>query len=466
MKEWINKLKFFLLQAYLKGKAFSAFLLIKMSGDTIDHTSRPPIRNSTRFGIMILIIFFGVFGFWAFLAPIETAALAPGKIVSSTNRKTIQHLEGGIIRRIYVKDGSVVKAGDPLIKLEDTQSRTKYDLLHSQMIEFTATEARLIAERDDENAIQFPVSLMKQADNPDVKKIIDAQQTIFNNDKITYEDHLKILQQRIAQIENQIKGHQAQIDSNSEQLKFIEKELSALRELDKKNYADKPRMWALERESAKLEGNRGELIAFIAQAEQKIGETQQQIIALKNNTKKEVLDDLTDVQRRLVDTIEHEKSTEDILRRTVISAPQNGVIVNMQEHTVSGVIGPGKDIMDIVPSDDALVVEARISPLDIDIVHEGLEAKVKLIAMKQRSFPSLDGVVTEVSADSFFDSQTNTSYYRARINISAEQLKKMKRVKLQPGMPVEVMIIVDRRTAWEYFITPIKDSYNKAFREQ
>lgn len=463
-------MKPFLQQAWEKIQTYArsayAWALEKISGEVIDHTSRPPIRNATKFGMITLVAFFGVFGIWALFAPIETAALAPGKIVASSNRKTIQHLEGGIIRKIYVKEGSVVKAGDPLIKLEDTQARTRYDLLHHQFIEYTATEARLIAQRDNQESIKFPASLLKQINNPDIKKVIDVQQTIFINDKRTYEDNLKILQQRVLQLENQIKGYKAQVDANSEQLIFVEKELNAYRELDKKNYADKPRMWALERESSRLEGNRGELIASISQAEQKIGETNQQIIALKNNTQKEILDDLAEVQRHLTETIEHEKATEDVLRRTIIASPQNGIVMNMQEHTVSGVIGPGKDIMDIVPNDDALVVEARISPLDIDIVHPGLEAKVKLVSYKQRSLPALNGIVTEVSADSFFDSQTNSSYYRARISISREELERLKSIKLYPGMPVEVMIIVDKRTAWEYFITPVKDSYNKAFREE
>ena len=190
------------------------------------------------------------------------------------------------------------------------------------------------------------------------------------------------------------------------------------------------------------------------------------MIALQNQTREEVLDELTDTQRRLTDAVGNLRATEDVLKRTVIVAPQNGKIVNMKEHTVSGVVGAGADILDIVPSDDALVVEARISPLDIDIVHKGMLAKVKLIAYKQRSMPSVDGVITTVSADSFHDTQTNSSYYRARIDISAEQLKKLDGVRLYPGMPVEVMIIVDRRTPWQYFVTPIKESYNKAFREQ
>lgn len=447
-------------------KKLWCFMLEKMSGTLVEHTSRPPIHHASRFGLIIVLIFFGVFGVWSFFAPIESAALAPGKIVSATNRKTIQHLEGGIIRKLYVKEGSVVKAGDPLVKLEDVQARTKYDLLHSQVIEYTATVARLVAQRDDKDVIVFPDMLLKQASNPDVKNMMQVQETIFQNNKKSYEDNLKILQQRISQLQNQIEGLKVQVVSNDEQLKFIEKELDALKELDKKRYADRPKMWSLEREASKIQGNRGELIASISQTEQKIGETQQQIIAYKNTTQKETLDDLTTVQRRLADALEYEKSTEDVLHRTVIVAPQNGVIVNMQEHTVSGVIAPGKDIMDIVPTDDMLVVEARISPMDIDIVHPGLVAKVKLLAFKQRSMPAVDGVVSEVSADSFFDSQTNSSYYRARINISAAQLKKLENVKLYPGMPVDVMIIVDKRTAWQYFITPIKDSYHKAFREQ
>jgi HlyD family secretion protein/epimerase transport system membrane fusion protein len=447
-------------------KNFGDILLKKISGHTIDNTPTPPIRNAAWFGIIVVFVFFGIFFIWSVFAPLETAALAPGKIVSSTNRKTIQHLEGGIIRKIYVQEGSKVKAGDPLIKLDDTQARTRYDLLNSQLIEFYATEARLVAERDEQQTITFPEVILKQSDNPEIKKVMSVQETIFNNDKTTFSDHVKILQQRILQLEKQIEGYTAQIKSNEEQSKFITKELEAFKELDKKQYAEKPRIWALERESAKLMGNRGELIATTSQAEQKIGETQQEVIALKNTTRKEILDKLTDTQRRLIDTLEYMKSTEDILRRTIITAPHNGVVMNLQEHTISGVIGAGKDIMDIVPSDDALIVEARISPLDIDIVHPGLPAKVKLIALKQRNMPSIDGTVTDVSADSFFDSQANSSYYRARIMIAADQLKKLPNIKLYPGMPVEVMIIVDKRTAWQYFITPIKDSYNKAFREQ
>lgn len=449
-------------------KKINEYLLRIISGGTSDHTLKPPIYHAVRYGVVVLVVFLLTFGWWAFFAKIETAALAPGKIVSSTSRKTIQHLEGGIIQKIYVKEGSVVKAGDPLIKLEDTQAKTKYDLLHSQLTEYAATVSRLTAERDGMDKIQFDKRLLNDpdADYPEAKRIMQIQETIFLNNKKSYSDELKILDKRILQLKDQITGLEAQIKSNDEQLFFIDKELNALRELDKKNYADKPKMWSLERESARLKGSRGELIASIAATEQKIGETEQQIIAFKNTTQKSILDELTTAQRRLQDAIEYEKSSKDVLRRTIITAPQNGVILKMQEHTIGGVILPGKDIMDIVPSDDALIVEARVSPLDIDIVHPGLLAKVKLLAFKQRSIPSVDGVVTEVSADSFLDSQTNVSYYRARITISADQMKKLNNVKLYPGMPVEVMIIIDKRTPWQYFVTPIEESYHKAFREQ
>ncbi|OGT52206.1 MAG: hypothetical protein A3E84_02520 [Gammaproteobacteria bacterium RIFCSPHIGHO2_12_FULL_42_13] len=416
--------------------------------------------------MIVVIAFFGLFFLWSILAPVETAAISPGKIVSSTNRKTIQHLEGGIIKKIYVQEGSTVKAGDPLIKLDDTQAKATYDLLHSQANELLATEARLSAERDNQATIQFPEILLKQQNDIKTKKIMGAQETIFQNNKKTLSDQLNILAQRITEYEKQIEGHQAQVISNEKQLEFVQKELDALNILDKKHYIEKPRLWSVEREAARLRGNRGELEASIAETQQKIGETKQQMISLKNTTQKDILDKYAETQRNLLDTLEREKATEDTLRRTLVTAPQDGVIVNLQEHTIGGVIGPGKAILDLVPTHDALVVEARVSPLDIDIVHPGLDAKVKLTAYKQRSTPAIDGIVTEVSADSFQDPQTNSSYYVARIIISNEQLKKLPKIKLYPGMPVEVMIIVDNRTAWEYFVTPIKESYSRAFREQ
>lgn len=447
-------------------KKINEEILTNISGGTIDNTSRPPIRRDVKFGILIVAIFFGLFWLWAVFAPLETAALAPGKIVSSTNRKTVQHLEGGIVRNIYVKEGATVKAGDPLIKLDDTQVRNRYELLSSQVTELYAKKARLIAQRDDKDSIVFPVEITKNRAMPEVAKDMEVQEKIFSNDKHSYDNNMQILKTRVEQLHEQINGLQAQVVANEHQYSFIQKELSAMKILEQKTYIDKPKLWSLEREAARLMGNKGELLASISEAKQKIGETQQQMIALKNQTREEILDDLTETDRRLSDTLGNLKSIEDILKRTVITAPQNGVIVNMKEHTVSGVIGAGDDILDIVPSDDALVVEVRISPLDIDIVHAGMLAKVKLIAYKQRSMPSVDGTVTEVSADSFFDSQTNASYYRARIEISAEQLKKLRNVKLYPGMPVEVMVIVDKRTAWQYLMSPIKESYNKAFREQ
>lgn len=459
MKQFLMKLK-------QKIQELSKTILQEISGETIANTSKPPIRRDVKFGIIIILVFFGLFWLWALFAPLETAALAPGKIVSSTNRKTVQHLEGGIIHKIYVQEGSVVHSGDPLIKLDDTHIRTKYELLNSQVVELYAKEARLLAQRDNKAEIQFPEVLMKKAMMPDVARAMAAQQAIFEHDRKTYADSMEILKKRVLQLEDQIDGLKSQLAANEKQYEFIEKELDAMKSLDKKSYIEKPRLWALEREAAKLHGNRGELLSSISESHQKIGETEQQMIALTNQTREKVLDDLSETQRLLTDTVGHLKTTEDILKRTVIVAPQNGKVVNLQEHTLGGVVAPGKNILDIVPSDDALVVEARISPLDIDIVHKGMLAKVKLIAYKQRSMPAVDGVVTEVSADSFYDSHTNSSYYRARVDISAAQLQKLNNVSLYPGMPVEVMIIVDRRTPWRYLVTPIEESYNKAFREQ
>lgn len=459
MKEKLKKIA-------AKLQEYSKSVLQKISGEKIQGSVEPPISRDMKFGLIIIVIFFGLFWLWAVMAPLETAALASGKIVASTNRKTIQHLEGGIVRKLYVHEGSEVKAGDPLIKLDDTHVRTKHEILSSQSIELYAKKARLIAQRDNLAEIQFPEILMDKRQLPDVESAMAAEQAIFEHDKKSFADNMAILKKRVGQLEDQIDGLKSQLAANEKQYGFIEKEIGAMKSLDEKSYIEKPRLWALEREAAKLHGKRGELLASIAERHQKISETEQQMVTLRNQTREEILDDLAHTNHTLSTTVGNLKTHQDILKRTLIVAPQNGKVVNLKEHTLGGVIGPGEEVMDIVPSDDALVVAARISPLDIDIVHKGMMAKVKLIAYKQRSMPAVDGVVTAVSADSFYDSQTNTSYYRAQIDISAEQLKKLEGVRLYPGMPVEVMVIVDRRTTWQYLIAPIKESYNKAFREQ
>jgi HlyD family type I secretion membrane fusion protein len=465
MSDYFLKIKKFIVEKFI---IFKKIFIEKISGEkTKNISSVPQIGDATRFGVIVLVIFFGGFALWSILSPLETAANANGKIILAMNRKTIQHLEGGIIQKIFVREGSQVKEGDPLIQLDDTQPRANYDLWHKQANDLYATEARLIAERDNSASITFPEFLLTQQNDPDVQKLMKAQEEILKNDYVTLNGQLEILQQRIQQLKEQISSLKSQVQSNDTQLKYIDEELKALEYLDQKKLIEKTKLWSVRREKARLEGNRGEALSKIAEAEQKIGETEQQILTLKDTTLKDILKNLSETQSKLTEVLEKEKAAADILKRTIIVAPQAGTVLGLQEHTIGGVISPGKAIMDIVPNQDELIIEAKINPLDIDVVHPGLIAKVHLAAYKSRNVPWLEGKVTEVSADVFQDNETHISYYTARIKIPPEELKRLaKNVSLYPGMPVEVMIITDKRTPFDYFITPLKDSFTKAFREQ
>lgn len=440
-----------------------------MANDTdriITVADKPPIQKPMMFGIGVLVAFFGTFMLWSLLAPIESAAIAPGKITVDSSRKTIQHLEGGIIKKIYIREGSSVKKGDMLIKLDETQAKASMELLNGRRNELLAAEARLIAQRDNLQKPEFSPELTKQKDNAKVAGIMKSQVNIFNANMRSLQGHIDILKQRYSQLEKQIDSLNSQVNSESEQLKLIEEEITAVKYLEERKLIEKPRLLALQREAARLLGNRGEHLGLIAKAQQEIGETNMQILSTKDKFTKETLDELRDTQQKLADVEERFKAAEDVLLRTSIIAPQTGKVVGLLQHTIGGVVTPGEELLQIVPTDDLLVVEARVSPLDIDVVYKGLKAKIQLTAFKQRSTPTLNGFVEDISGDSFDDERTKESYYRAKIVIPKDELEGLKHVKLYPGMPAQVMIITDKRTAFNYFITPIKESFDRAFREQ
>jgi len=428
---------------------------------------KEPWTNRMRlFGVVVVVMFFGGFGIWSYFAPIESAAVAPGKVMVAGYRRTIQHLEGGIVQKINIKEGKKVNAGEVLIKLDDTQAKVTLEVARNQVNELLARESRLIAERDNKQAITFPRRLLDQINNPQIANLMNAQKNVFLANRETYLGNVKILQQRIVQLTEQIKGIDAQLKANSEQLGFIEEEVVSTKELEKRKLIERPKLLQLQREAARLQGARGENLAEISVLKQKIGESEAQILTLTSTRLKETLDELRDVQQKLHEETEKERASLDILTRTDILAPQSGRVVGLKKHTIGGVIKPGEDIMDIVPSDDVLVIEARVNPLDIDVVHPGLLARVQLTSLKQRTTPTLEGRVIDVSADIFQDERDKDSYYLARISIDPEELAKLGNQPLTPGMPAQVMIVTEKRTPLQYFIQPIKDSFNRAFREQ
>lgn len=440
--------------------------MAKSSLKILECSEKPLIKPVIIVGFGILILFIGTFLVWSLLFPLDSAAIAQGKLVVEYERKTIQHMEGGIIKKIFINEGSVVKANTPLMQLDDTQAKASLDLLQGQVNENLAGEARIFAELNYQKEVTYPAELLKAATNPKVQKIISGQNRLFTANVNSYEGQTKVLNERIGEFKQEIESLNAQVTSNTDQLKLIEEEIKAVAYLEARKLIDKPRLLALKREAARLAGNRGENLGLIAKAHQSISETKSQIYTMIESRRKSLLEELREIQQKLADLLERRKAAEDILHRTLIVAPRAGTVIGLKKHTVGGVITPGQDILDIIPSGDKLIIEAMVDPLDIDSVRPGLIAKIRLSAYKQRNTPLIEGLVTQVSADVFEEQATKRQYYKARIVLDKAELKRLRHVKLYPGMPVQVMIITEKRTAFQYFITPIRDSFERAFHEE
>jgi HlyD family type I secretion membrane fusion protein len=426
----------------------------------------PPLRKLLVAAMILIVIFFGGLGSWAALALLDSAAVASAHVTVAGNKKTVQHLEGGIVRELLVKEGDQVAPGQPLIRLDDTQTRAMLAQLRSRYDNLLAREARLLAERDRElDQILFPVALTSRSDDDNVYTAISGEKAIYQARKEYMIGRERILKQRVLQLKKEIQGLQAQLMAEWTQLKLVRDEKDSIKSLFDKGMVDKPRLLAAKRAEAGLQGSRGEHQALVAQAEQRIGETELEIIDLNNRFLSEVVSDLKETQEELTDLTQQLKAAEDVLARTEVQAPVGGTVVGLEVHTVGGVVSPGQKILDIVPREDVLELEAQIDPNDIDVVHAGLEAQVVLTAYKQRTTPTLQGRVIRVSADSFSDPRTGRTYFLARISVEQAELERMDDVDLYPGMPAEVMIQTGQQTALDYLLSPITQSMRRAFRE-
>ena len=425
------------------------------------------IKPISRWGIIITTFVLGFFILWAGLAPLESASIATGSVVLHENRKTIQHLEGGIISEILVKEGDFVKQGQSLMTLNATSATAQQQLLLGQLRTSLATEARLVAERDDLTEIKFDSVYEAGLINDKTREIISSQERLFETRRATIMGQVDILQERIMQYNDQIDGLSAQIKEVKSQSSLIGEEVKTVAHLLEKGLEQKPRLLALKRRQSELKGQAAQFIAEIATIQGSISEVQLQIINVQNEYLKEVMTELKDVQQQVSDLREKLLASGDVLERTVITAPQAGKITGLQFHTLGGVIAPGAQIMDIVPQNDKLIVEARVKPEDIDIVREGLEAKVMLSAYKSRFVPRLNGEVIYLSADRFTDEQTGMHYYLAKIEIDEDEIANLSTdVELYPGMPTESFIKTGESTFLNYLASPIIDSFRRSFKEQ
>lgn len=451
-------------QRALAPAGFGAALALPSAGPVAPQ--RPPTRFAMIFGLAALILFAGGFGAWAVLAPLSEAAAGPGVIKVEGNRRTVQHLEGGIVREILVRDGDRVQAGDVLLRLDDVAAGAQFQALDAQKLFLLAQDARLTAELANAPAIDWPEELVARRNDPRVADAIAGQTALFIARRTAFESNQQVLAARIDQLRASTESARSQLVSQERQMALIREEMRGVSELLRLGLERRPRLLALQRAEASLVGNRDDIIGQIQRNEASITETEAQMRAQDDMRRSEYSKEQRDVRDRLAEVDERLRQARDVASRRDIVAPANGTVLNLRFFTIGGVVRPGDPVLDIVPVEDRLVAEVQVSPTDIDVVHPGLQAEVRLPAFKQRLVPFLHGKVTFVSADAVYDERSRTSYYRANVVIDDDQLSRLKGVELTPGMPVEVMILVGERTFWQYLTQPLRDSFARAFREQ
>lgn len=403
---------------------------------------------------------------WASTVPLASAAVANGQVIVHSSRKTIQHLEGGIVKEIAVRDGQRVRAGEALVTLDDTQARAQLDVVRSQYLSLKAREARLIAERDGADGLVLDHAIFAETAIAGYHQVVDGQKVAFEARRKALASRLDINGQREIQLQDQIAGLQGQVASADRQLALIAEELRVVKLLYEQGMERKPRLLALERTTAEISGNRGSTVAQIAQARQQIIESSLRNQDLVHQFGTEVVKELGEVQSQIADLEERFRSLTDRVERSVVRAPTDGTVVNLRLHTLGGVVQPGGELLDLVPANDELVVEANVRPEDIDYVTSGLPAGVRVIAFDQRSVPDLDGTVQRVSADRLEDKRTGAPYYLARIELDRAAVAALPGAGLQPGMPVEVMIRTGEQPLLKTLVSPFLHSLNRAFREK
>ena len=423
-------------------------------------------RGPIWVGLAIVALFFGGLGTWAALAPLAGAIVAEGVVKVEANRQAVQHLDGGMVRQIFVKEGELVKEGQVLIRLDESAAKANVDVLASQLDALRTLEARLIAERDGHDHITFPVELSARQYEPQTAGMLTGQINLFEARRRAFEGQRQLQQQKIAQLNEQITGYGAQVKSQQRQMALIEEEAKGTRELWQKGWAPKTKVLALDRTTASLDGQRGELVANIARSKQQIGEAELQILQLTKDRLSEVADQLRDAQTKLLDVEPKLRAAIDTLGHLDLKAPRAGYVVGLTAFTVGGVIAKGDHVLDIVPLESPLVVEGQVKPEDIEGLQPGLPAEVHLSAYKQRNVPKIRGTVTKVSADRLTDQKTGAPYYQIQVALDQDELQAHPSVQLQPGMPAEISVPTKERTALDYLMAPLTAGFNRALRER
>jgi HlyD family secretion protein len=427
---------------------------------------RVSIRRHLLGGVVIALMLTVGVGGWATTTELSGAVIAPGSMVVDSNVKKVQHLTGGIVGELMVREGQHVRSGEVVLRLDETITRTNLAIVTKGLDEMTARQARLASERDQAEEIAFPAALLARANEPDVASAIASERKLFELRKSARLGQKSQLRERIAQLDEEVRGYTALQAAKAEELQLIERELESVRGLWNKNLVQLNRLISLEREAARLKGERAQSISVAAQSRGKISEIELQIIQIDQDLSSDVAKELREVEGKIGEFSERKVAAEDQLKRIDLRAPQDGVVHQLAVHTVGGVVTAGDPVMLIVPEADALSVEAKVSPQDIDQLRLGQPAGLRFSAFNQRTTPEINGTISRISADVSTDQRSGQSFYTIRIAIPSDEIARLGNVKLVPGMPVEAFMKTYDRTVLSYFTKPLQDQVMRAFRER
>lgn len=444
--------------------------MIEVQSPIADQSLGRKLRDPLRIGLIVGGLFFGVFGGWAATAKISSGAMAPGTISPDGSRRTVQHLEGGIIADLFVREGDLVEAGQPLLVLEKTQAQVGDDVLGTREISLKALIARLQAEQAGRSQIKFPDEISTSQD-PAIIDVREIQRDVFRNRMNGRQSRTSALRAQITQLNAEIEGLTSLIESQSTQASLLLAEQQTVQRLFEEGLAAEGRLLELRRRYAEIIGARADNRANIARTQQSISQTELEILNFDAEVQAEVSEQLNNAQLELANVTTERSAAKDVLNRTTISAPIAGKITSLQYKTIGGVITPGAPILDVVPTEEDLVIEARIQPMDIDAIRVGTDATVQLSSFKARNLPRINGVVKTVSPDTFADELTGEPYFKVSVEVNSTQLAELEEtldltLTLTPGMPAEVLLVTGERTLLQYLWDPLGSSVDQAFREK
>ena len=426
---------------------------------------RRGFQDELRTGLRVLVLGVGLVGGWSVVVPLSAAVMVAGTLVVETDVKKVQHPTGGVITQILVHDGMHVEEGELLARLNEVQVGANLQVIMKQLDESRVRIARLTAERDGMDEPKIPRELATRTGDKDIEQLIMSENLLFKARASARQSQKELLHGHIGQLGEEIAGLEAQIKSKGTQLDLISSELRGVQSLYDKQLVPLMRLTALQRESARLDGEREQLVSAIAETRSKISEAELQIIRIGQDLRAEVTKELRESQDKESELMERSVAAQDQMNRIDLRAPTAGVVHQLAVHTIGGVIGPAEVIMEIVPNSDNLQVQARLSPKDIDHVLVGQKTLVRLSAFNQHATPQLNGVVSYVSADLSHDKQTDAAYYTVRVALSAAEIHRLGALQLVSGMPAELFLQTGSRTMMSYLLKPITDQLQRTFSE-